>query len=177
MRTVRWNHTSKKLFLFIISLLVIIPAFTITAIATDQTTDSFAKPYPLGLSIFSAIRNNNTTKDGSGSIAPLGGSDDPAVSENPEISISGTSGDNYPSTQNTNQPDTSPTDPMVTKIKSYKETLSACAAPDTTFSPLTAALISSFSESLRSKSSFKPRAAPTALAAEDPSPLQGLIPL
>jgi hypothetical protein len=132
MRTVRWNHTSKKLFLFIISLLVIIPAFTITAIATNETTASSIKPYLPGFSIFSAIVKNNTTKDGSGGIAPLGGSDDPVVSGNPEIkSISDTSDDdnNNPSTPDTDQPGTPTTaDPIDAKIQRYETALSTCAA-------------------------------------------------
>ena len=56
-------------------------------------------------------------------------------------------------------------------------TLSACASPDATFSPLAAIQTSSSFESPLSYKAFRATAVPAALAAEDPSPEAGLIPL
>jgi hypothetical protein len=129
MRTVRWNHTSRKLFLFIISLLMIIPAVSVCAIKTDALSILTRDPNNPALSIFSAFNVNNTTKGGSGIIAPLSpnSGDDPSTSENPDLnSVSDTTDDGK--TSSSIQTDEPPTVVSIeVKMQVYGEALAANA--------------------------------------------------
>jgi hypothetical protein len=120
----RWNCPSKKLFLFIISLLIVIPTFSMCAMATDATSILSTKSFP-GFPIDSVLNKNNTTKITSGDIAPLStdsGDDSPT-----SASLSDTSKDtSYSSTTNTDQSETPPdTASREETILYYEEQLTA----------------------------------------------------